>query len=318
MNLYMVVPCYNEEELLLDTGHKLWKKIEELVGKGLIDEDSRVLFIDDGSSDDSWSLIKDLGDQSNVFQGIRFSRNEGHQNALLGGYHYAYHLGADAVISIDADLQQDINAVDEFMQANINGYDIVYGIRRSRSTDGILKKITAHCFYCIMDVLGAGIIRNHADYRLLSRRALKALLEYDEKMLFLRGMVRILGFKETKVYFDVKGREKGKSKYSISKMFSLALNGITSFSIKPIRIIFYIGILIMFVSIAMVAYDIVIWMRGIAVAGWASILCSLWMLGGLNFIFLGVIGEYIGKVYMESKHRPLFHVRERMNIDECD
>lgn len=315
MRLVVVVPCYNEQDALPFTIGVLQDKLAGLMRKEMIDASSRLLFVDDGSSDATWDIIKNTGSCMESVQGIRFSRNEGHQNALMAGMRYAYCEGADAVITIDADLQQDVDAIDDFLEKYRRGADIIYGIRNSRQTDGLFKKLTAGLFYRMMSLLGARTVKNHADYRLLSRNALSALLEYGETQLYLRGMVSTLGFTEDRVYFDVKERENGKSKYSVSKMLALAFNGITSFSIGLIHMIFMVGIAVTIASFVMIIYNIIIWAKGMAVPGWASILCSIWFFGGLNFIFIGIIGEYVGKSYMEMKRRPLFHVRERVNID---
>ena len=257
-----------------------------------------------------------MGEISPFIHGIRFSKNEGHQNALYAGYLTGYRAGCDAVISIDADLQQDVDAIEDFIAEYKNGSDIVLGIRKSRSSDGYLKKITAELFYSIMNTLGTKTIRNHADYRLLSRRAVDCLSEYGETQLFLRGLISSMGLVQSRVYFEVKEREQGRSKYSIKKMLNLAFNGITSFSIKPMHMIFCCGMATMLTSVVMIIYNVVVWYKGTAEPGWASILCSIWFLGGMNFTFLGVIGEYIGKAYMEIKHRPLYFVKERFNLDE--
>ncbi len=238
MKLFIVVPVYNEEEIIENTIEILKLKLSELILSEQIDNSSRILLVDDGSADDSWGAISNAGVLDKKIQGIRFSRNEGHQNALMAGITYAYGQNADAVITIDADLQQDINAIDNFIIKFKTGADVVYGIRNSRKTDEIFKRFTANCFYKIMGILGTRVIKNHADYRLLSRKAMEALLEYRETQLFLRGIVASIGLVEEKVYFDVKDRSGGESKYTISKMVSLALNGITSFSIHPMHLFF--------------------------------------------------------------------------------
>lgn len=314
--LFLVVPCYNEGEALPETGKSIIEKLNSLVEGECIAHNSGILFVDDGSADNTWQLICTLGERYPFVHGISFSKNEGHQNAVYAGYCTSYKLGCDAVISIDADLQQDIDAINLFINEYMKGADIVFGIRNSRSSDSVFKKISADLFYNLMNCLGTSTIRNHADYRLLSRQAIEALMEYGESQLFLRGLISSMGMVQAKVYFDVKKREKGKSKYSLRKMLNLALNGVTSFSIKPMHIIFCVGLITMLLSIVMIVYNVAIWYSGVAVSGWASILCSIWLLGGLNFVFLGAIGEYIGKAYLEVKHRPLYFVKAGVNIHE--
>lgn len=315
MKLVLVIPCYNEEAGLSHVICTLVAYMQELMRKHLIDKSSRCLFVDDGSTDSSWSIIFQASHDKEIVSGIRYARNEGHQSALWGGYTYAYRMGADAVISIDADLQQDINAIPDFLEKYKSGSDIVFGIRNSRDTDGFLKKCTAGIFYKGMSLLGTDTIKNHADYRLISRRALEALLEYGETQLFLRGMVRALGFRQDVVYFDVKPRMEGESKYTLRKMFALAADGVTSFSIRPMHLIFGTGIFLLLMSAVVIIYNIAMWLKGVTVPGWASVLCSIWFLGGMNFVFLGIIGEYIAKCYMETKKRPVFQVWEEVNID---
>lgn len=314
--IIIVIPCYNEEEALPTTIAALSEKLRCLKEEGAVSGQSGLLFVDDGSSDATWEIIRRGGEAEPALSGIRLSKNVGHQNALMAGMKCAFDARADGVITIDADLQQDIDAMDEFIRKYKDGADIVCGIRTSRDRDGFLKRTTAGVFYGLMRFLGTNVIENHADYRLLSREALGALLEYSETQLFLRGSILELGFRIEYVYFYVKERTQGKSKYSPSKMFSLALNGITSFSIRPMHFICYCGLIVMLISIGMIIYNIAIWAKGIAVPGWSSILCSIWFLGGLVLFFLGVIGEYLGRTYMEVKRRPLFHIWERVNIDE--
>lgn len=314
--LYLVVPCYNEEEIIESSNRQLIAKMQEMMQTKLISTDSRILYVDDGSKDGTWKIIKKICAKSTAMAtAIRLSRNEGHQNALMAGMVTAYKY-ADAVITIDADLQQDISVLDEFIRKYLGGVDIVFGIRNSRKEDGIFKKISALLFYTLMKWFAKDTIPNHADYRLLSHDAMTALFEYRETQLFLRGIIASMGFDTDIVKFDVKKRQAGKTKYSISKMLTLAVNGITSLSIKPIHLVFGMGMVALAVSAGMIIYDISIYIRGIAVPGWTSQLCSIWLLGGLILISIGIVGEYIGKTYMESKRRPLWFIREVLNLDE--
>lgn len=317
--IYFIIPCYNESEIITETGKIMSEKVENLIENNIIAPSSKILYVDDGSKDNSWALIKNIvRESSKVSTAIRLSRNEGHQNALMAGMKTAYDF-ADGVVTLDADLQQDINALDEFIEKYEQGKDIVLGIRRSRNTDNIFKKVSANLFYGLMKILGTDTIRNHADYRLLSHDALTALFQYSETQLFLRGIIASMGFDTDTVMFDVKkGIRGGVSKYSFGKMVSLALNGITSLSIRPVHLIFEIGVMTLIASVVMIIYNIIIYYKGIAVPGWTSILCSIWFLGGLVLMGLGVVGEYIGKTYLETKHRPLFFVKERVNLDEQD
>lgn len=307
--IWLVVPCYNETEVIDNTADILKKKFISLISEKKISEDSKILFVDDGSNDGTWLKIKELGGQS-IFEGLKLSKNEGHQIALIAGYNAA-HRYADAVVSIDADLQQDIDAIEEFINKYISGCEIVYGIRNSRDTDSFFKRITAEMFYKLMTWLGGEAKRNSADYRLLSSRAIDALLQYEESNVFIRGLIPTLGFKTGEVYFDVKERTLGVSKYSLKKMMSLALDGITSFSIKPVRVITGLGLLVMFVSILMILYSLIVHVIGQPVSGWTSLNISIWLLSGLQLFSIGVIGEYVGRTYMETKKRPRYFI-------ECD
>lgn len=309
--LCLVVPCFNEEEIIEHTCTVLSEKLESLIIRGIITSNSRICFIDDGSIDNTWSIIYNISKSNHFITGIKLSKNEGHQNALLAGLKTVMQY-CEIAISIDADLQQDINAIDEFILKYENGADIVLGIRNSRKTDSAFKKFTALAFYKLMNVLGSKTIRNHADYRLMSVKAIDALFEYTEVNLFLRGIITNLGFKTDTVYFEVKERTAGKSKYNLKKMLSLALNGITSFSIKPLRMISLIGMGTFVISLFMILYFVIYYLKGITVSGWSSILCSIWLLGGLILLSLGITGEYIGKMYSETKHRPRFIVEERI------
>lgn len=310
--LYIVVPCYNEEEVLPETAGRLKAKLLSLIESEKIDNKSRIMFVNDGSKDKTWQIIEELHKNDKIFTGINLSRNRGHQNALLAGLMTAKEK-ADAVVSMDADLQDDINAVDEMIADYYNGSDIVYGVRSERKTDSFFKKATAEGFYRIMNFLGAETVFNHADYRLMSKRAIEALSSFKEKNLFLRGMVPLIGFKSSTVYYERAERFAGESKYPFKKMLSFALEGITSLSSKPIRYITIIGFLIFIVSLIMIAYFIYRWAIGATVLGWPSVICSVWAIGGLIMLSLGVIGEYIGKIYLETKDRPSFIIEKDLD-----
>ena len=305
MKLYIVVPCYNEEEVLPETSRRLAEKMNSLIDKGEISGDSRVLFINDGSKDKTAEIIEELTKANSLFGGVFLSRNRGHQNALLAGYKTAQDK-CDACISMDADLQDDINAVDAMIEKYKQGCDVVYGVRSSRATDTAFKRSTAHMFYKCMSAMGVELVYDHADYRLLSNRALQALDEYTEVNVFLRGIVPQLGFKTGTVEYERGERFAGESKYPLKKMLAFAFDGITSFSIKPIRLIAFIGLFIFLCAAVMLVYSLVRYFMGATVVGWASIMISVWALGGLQLLAIGVIGEYIGKMYLETKRRPRF------------
>lgn len=313
--LYIVVPCYNEEAVLPETAKRLKEKLENLIFLGQISPKSRILFVNDGSKDRTWELISQLHAASPLFSGVNLTRNRGHQNALLAGLMTARER-ADMVISMDADLQDDVNAVDAMVAKYHEGCDIVYGVRSSRKKDSFFKRFTAEGFYRLMNLMGANLVFNHADYRLMSNAALEALAEFKEVNLFLRGMVPMLGFTTATVEYERGERFAGESKYPLRKMLSFAMEGITSLSVKPIRWITALGVLIFLVSIAMLITFIVQWAQGATVAGWASVICSVWAIGGLMLLALGVIGEYVGKVYLETKARPRFLIREVLERDE--
>ncbi|MBR7133455.1 MAG: glycosyltransferase family 2 protein [Clostridia bacterium] len=312
--LYIVVPCYNEQEVLPETAKRLKAKMEQLLKSGSISPKSRVMLVNDGSKDKTWEMIKELHQADRLFTGVNLSRNRGHQNALLAGLMTAKDK-ADVTISMDADLQDDINAVDKMLEEYYGGCDIVYGIRSSRKRDSFFKRATAESFYRIMNFLGAETVFNHADYRLMSKKALEGLSEFGEVNLFLRGIVPMIGYKTSSVYYERGERFAGKSKYPLRKMLSFALEGITSLSAKPIRYITLIGALIFLISIIMVIYFISRWVIGATVAGWASIVCSIWGIGGLIMLSLGIIGEYIGKIYLETKARPKFIIETVLKDD---
>lgn len=314
MKLYLVVPCYNEEEVLPETSKRLSKKMSSLMEKGLISADSRVIFVNDGSKDKTWEIITDLHKQNKLFGGICLSRNRGHQNALLAGL-MTVKDECDAVISMDADLQDDINAIDEMVEKYNEGYDVVYGVRSSRKKDTFFKRTTAQGFYKLMKAMGVETVYNHADYRLMSRRALDGLAEFKEVNLFLRGMVPLVGFRHATVTYERGERFAGESKYPLKKMLAFAFEGITSLSIKPIRLICTLGVLIFCVSIGMLIYSLIRHFMGHTIAGWASLAVSIWALGGIQLLAIGVIGEYIGKIYLESKQRPRFLISDYLNDD---
>lgn len=307
--LYLAIPCYNEEAVLRDSAGKLLNKYNSLMDSGKITSDSKIVFIDDGSKDRTWEIIKELHEKNPVYQGIKLSRNRGHQNALLCGL-MTLKDKADAVISIDADLQDDINAFDQMLEKYEEGCDVVYGVRSKRETDTFFKRFTAEAFYKILNKMGAKVIFNHADFRLMSKRALEAFSQYKETNIFLRGMVPMVGYKSDIVTYERFERLAGESKYPLKKMLALAWEGVTSLSIQPIRMITWLGAIIFVVSFIMIIYSLISLIAGTAVSGWASTLCSIWALGGLQLLAIGIIGEYIGKIYLETKRRPRYIVEE--------
>lgn len=310
--LYLVIPCYNEEAVLPETASRLKAKMEDMINRQLISPQSRVAFVDDGSKDRTWELIKNLHESDPLFSGIKLSRNKGHQNALLAGL-LTVKDDADMVISMDADLQDDINVIDQMAEKFYEGYDIVYGVRSTRKKDTAFKKFTAQGFYRFMKMLGVEIVYNHADYRLMSRRALDGLKQFKEVNLFLRGIVPLIGYRSCTVEYERGERFAGESKYPLKKMLSFALEGITSFSVKPIRLITALGFFIFTISIIMLLYFLIVYLLGKTVAGWTTIVISVWAIGGLQLLALGVIGEYIGKIYMETKERPKFIIESYLN-----
>jgi len=313
--LYIVVPCYNEEEVLPETSKRLKAKVEGLVSEGKISEKSRILFVNDGSKDRTWELISRLHESDPIFSGVDLTRNRGHQNALLAGLMTAKEK-CDMAISMDADLQDDVDAVDQMVEEYYAGCDIVYGVRSSRKKDTFFKRFTAEGFYRVMNALGAETVFNHADYRLMSKRALEGLAEFKEVNLFLRGIVPMVGYRSGTVTYERGERFAGESKYPLKKMLSFAMEGITSLSTKPLRWITGLGFFIFLVSIAMLIYSIVRWAMGETILGWASTICSVWAIGGLILLSLGVIGEYIGKIYLETKGRPRFLIREVLDDEK--
>lgn len=308
--LYIVIPCYNEEAVLPITAPTFKEKIESLASRGLISGESRVLFVNDGSKDKTWDIICDLSKCDPIFKGISLSRNKGHQNALLAGLNEAAEL-CDISISIDCDGQDDINAMDKMVEEYLDGADVVYGVRANRETDTFFKRTTAQGFYKFMKLLGADVVYNHADYRLMSAKVLKELKNFKEVNLFLRGIVPLVGFKSTCVYYERKARLAGKGHYPLKRMISLALNGITSLSIRPIRIITALGFIVAVISLVGIIWSVAVTLMGKSVAGWASIVSITCFLGGIQLLSLGVIGEYIGKMYLEVKGRPRYIIEKR-------
>lgn len=310
--LYIVIPCYNEEEVLEETTKRLTTKLNELIKNKLISKESKVMYIDDGSKDKTWDIIKKINYENKLFVGLRLSRNRGHQNALLAGLMTAKKY-ADIVISMDADLQDDINAIDKFVNEYYAGSDIVYGVRSARKKDTFFKRTTAESFYKFMKLMGVDIVFNHADYRLMSKRVLDALENFEEVNLFLRGIVPLIGFKSNIVMYERNERYAGKSKYPLKKMLSFAFDGITSFSVKPIRMILVLGIVMFFISIIIMIYSLIVHLLGNTVEGWTFTVISIWMIAGVQMLSLGVVGEYIGKIYSEVKRRPRYIISEELN-----
>ncbi len=315
--LYVVIPCYNEEEVLMETTRQLKEKMEKLVKDKAISKESKVMYVNDGSKDKTWELIEEINKKENFFTGLCLSRNRGHQNALLAGLMVAKEY-ADIVISMDADLQDDINAMDEMIKKYYQGNDIVYGVRSSRKKDTLFKRMTAEGFYKFMQKMGVDIVFNHADYRLTSKRVLNYLENYKEVNLFLRGMFPLIGFSSDVVYYERNERFAGESKYPLKKMLSFAWDGITSFSVKPIKMVLSIGILIFVVSILILVYSLVVKLLGNTVPGWTFIICSIWIVAGLEMLSLGIIGEYIGKIYNETKARPRFIIARNLVEEDKD
>ena len=310
LKLFIVVPCYNEEEVLPLTAPMFREELRKLEDAGKIDPESRVLFVNDGSRDRTWEIIQELSREDPHFQGLCLSRNRGHQNALLCGLMEA-RKKCDITISIDCDGQDDIGAMDQMVEEYLNGAEIVYGVRSSRETDTFFKRFTAQSFYKLLNQMGADTVYNHADYRLVSARVLQEFANFREVNIFLRGMFPLVGFRSTSVYYERNERLAGKSHYPLKKMLALAFDGITSLSVKPIRIITGLGIVISAASFLLILYALIAWITGRAVAGWASTLIAVALLGGIQLISLGVIGEYVGKIFLETKQRPRYIVSER-------
>lgn len=307
--LLLVIPCYNEEEVLEITTKALKEKMNQLIHDKKISKDSKVLYVNDGSKDKTWELIEKIHKEDNLFIGLKLSRNRGHQNALLAGLMYAKD-NCDISISMDADLQDDINVIDKMIEEYNNGSEIVYGVRSSRKKDTFFKKFTAEGFYKFMKLMGVEIVFNHADCRLMSKNALEGLAEFNEVNLFLRGIVPLIGYQSSIAYYERNERAAGESKYPLKKMLSFAFDGITSFSIKPIRFILNIGCIFSFISVVVLIYCLIQKIIGNTVEGWTFLACSIWLLSGIQLISLGVIGEYIGKIYNETKRRPRYIVEK--------
>ena len=310
-SLYIVVPCYNEEAVLPLTAERLADKLRALIGDGLVSAKSRLLFVNDGSRDSTWAIISSLHAQDPLFAGISLSRNRGHQNALLAGLMTAKEL-ADITISIDADLQDDVDAIDKMVAEYKNGAEIVCGVRSKRDTDTFFKRATAEGFYRLLQAMGVEIVFNHADYRLMSARALNCLSEYREVNLFLRGVVPLIGFRTAVVTYERSERQAGESKYSLAKMLALAMDGITSFSLKPVRMIAFLGGFVLAVSSVAFICLLAAKLAGRSVSGLALLTASLWALGGVQLLALGLVGEYVGKIYLETKARPRYFIAERL------
>ena len=310
--LYAVIPCYNEQEVLRETAKRLREKFSTLIAAEKISPQSRIVFVNDGSKDSTWQIIRELHGQDKIFSGINLSRNRGHQNALLAGLMTVKNC-ADMVISMDADLQDDINAIDEMIAKFAEGFDIVYGVRSKRETDTFFKRFTAESFYKLIKFLGGDIVNNHADYRLMSRRALDGLAEFGEVNLFLRGIVPMIGYPSAIVYYERAERFAGKSKYPLKKMLFFAFQGITSLTVEPIRMITTLGIAMSSISFLVILWTLYEYFFGYTVPGWSSMLASLWFIGGLILLSVGIVGEYVGKIYLETKRRPRFIVEEFLN-----
>lgn len=315
--LFCVVPCYNEEEVLPETSSRLKRKVNELIQQGLVSQDSRIVFVNDGSKDATWSIISRLHEEDEIFQGINLSRNRGHQNALLAGLMTVKSI-CDMAISLDADLQDDIDAIDEMVKKYHEGIDVVYGVRSSRQTDTFFKKATAEGFYKLMNAMGANTVYNHADYRLMSKRALEGLAQFGEVNLFLRGIVPMIGYPTDVVYYERAERFAGESKYPLKKMLAFATEGITSLSTQPIKMITGLGFFIFFVSIVVLIYCLVRYFNDQTIPGWTTTVLSVWAIGGLIMISLGIIGEYIGKIYLETKSRPRYIIESYLKDDKDD
>lgn len=312
--LYIVIPCYNEEAVLHETARQLSSKLRQLMSKNKIRDNSKIAFVNDGSKDRTWEIISELHQEDPIFVGINLTRNRGHQNALLAGLLVA-ESRCDMAISMDADLQHNIAAIEEMLEQYYNGCDIVYGVRASMKKDTAFKRLTSRGFYHLMSWLGAETIPNHADYRLMSKRALEGLAKFKEVNLFLRGIVPMIGYKSAIVEYEQCARFAGESKYTLKKMISFAIEGITSLSVRPIRYIALLGLVTFLISMGMLIYTIISWWMGKAIAGWASVMCSVWAIGGLILLALGIIGEYIGKVYLETKSRPRYLIQEI--LEDC-
>ena len=309
--LYILMPCYNEEKVIENSVCELTSVLKQLINKKKISKKSRLFIIDDGSSDSTVSIIRSLMTDNNYVSGLVLSRNYGQQNALMCGLKHISDK-ADMVITIDADLQDDISVIEEMILKYYDGIDVVYGVRKSRKKDSFFKRNTAQFFYRFMTKMGVEIVYNHAEFRLLSKRVINELDGFEERNLFLRGIIPLIGFSSDKVYYERKKRMGGTSKYSLKKMINLALDGITSFSIKPIRLIFNLGLIMLVLSFVVIMYSIAVKLLGKTVSGWTFIVCSIWLISGIQMISLGIIGEYIGKIYSETKKRPRYIIKEEL------
>ena len=313
--LYIVVPCYNEEEVLHETNRRLAALLDSLVKDNMIAA-GRILYVDDGSRDHTWQLVEEFVAAGSPVKGLKLAHNVGHQQALWAGLEYAA-AHADAVVSIDADLQDNVDSIREMVDYFNKGIDIVYGVRRERRTDSFFKKTTAQLFYRLMNNLGGEIVYNHADFRLMSRRTVEALMSYPERNLFLRGMVCSMGFPSAVVYYDREKRFAGESKYPFSKMLSFAVDGITSFSVRPLRYIVLLGLLFILISIVAIIYGFLSYLEGDTIPGWTSLLVSIWFIGGMVTTAIGIIGEYVGKIYKEVKRRPRYFIEKVAGIGKA-
>ena len=307
--LFVVLPCYNEEEVLGETSKRLLELYGKMISEGTVSPESKIVFVDDGSRDRTWEIISGLCEQNNIYRGVKLAHNAGHQNALLGGL-MTVKDECDCEVSIDADLQDDINVIPEMVKKFDNGCDVVYGVRSERKTDSFFKRTTAQGFYKFMAMMGVDVVYNHADYRLMSRRALNDLESFKEVNLFLRGLVPLIGYKSDSVYYERAERFAGESKYPLKKMLSFAFDGITSFSVKPIKVLWSMGLIVCVAAVIAAIYTLVSKFFGYTSDGWASLMCSIWFLGGVQLVSIGIIGEYIGKIYKESKARPRYIIEE--------
>ena len=316
--LYMVVPCYNEEEVLHETAKRLKEKYQSLFARNLISDKSRVVFVNDGSKDKTWQIIQELhAEDPAFFSGVNLAHNAGHQNAVLAGLMSVREL-CDMAITMDADLQDDINTIDAMVEKYYEGNQVVYGVRSARDTDTFFKKFTAEGFYKFMKVMGADVVYNHADFRLMSKRVLAELANFKEVNLFLRGMVPLIGFQSCNVYYERAERFAGESKYPLKKMLAFAINGITSFSTKPLKLITTVGLVMSIVSVIAFIWAFIVKIAGRSELGWSCTMCSIWLIGGLQLLGLGIIGEYVGKIYAEVKARPRYIIADFINDPDAD
>ncbi len=313
MTFFIIVPCYNEQEVLPSTHAVLTAMLRRLKNEGKVDE-GRVLYVDDGSRDATWSIIRRLSEESPMVEGLKLAHNVGHQQALWAGLEWAA-AHADAAVSIDADLQDDVEVIPQMVDYYLKGIDVVFGVRRERKTDTWFKRTTALAFYALMRTMNTGVVYNHADFRLMSRRAMQALVTYPERNLFLRGMVSALGFPTAMVHYDRKERQAGESKYPLRRMLGFALDGITSFSVRPLQLITWLGMLFMVIALGAIIYSLVAYFMGQAITGWTSLIISLWFIGGAILLACGIIGEYVGKIYTEVKRRPLYFIEQSVGVE---